>query len=138
MAAPVPPAFKNLTTYIKRAEELEKEAQTSGNIEPAIVAYFCRVFAMQKGIALHLPQNENQYLYQLISEVESSPHAGMSSAEGKPVCEQFALRVFGIADSEDRSAGGSTMGTARTFYAAAAFLDILDQFGEVDEDVRTN
>lgn len=51
------------------------------------------------------------------------------------ICERFAFRVFAIADEEDR-AGEATKETARTFNAAATFFDILEQFGELSEEVR--
>ena len=53
----------------------------------------------------------------------------------QPVVEAFALDVFQKADGEDRS-GLADKGTARTFYAAGNFLDVLQQFGELSDDFK--
>jgi vacuolar protein sorting-associated protein VTA1 len=42
--------------------------------------------------------------------------------------ENFALKVFGMADREDRS-GNATRATAKKFMAAANFLEMLKVFG---------
>jgi vacuolar protein sorting-associated protein VTA1 len=49
-------------------------------------------------------------------------------------CEAFALEVFNKADEEDR-AGLADKDTARTFFAAGVFFDILSQFEEVSKDI---
>jgi len=56
-----------------------------------------------------------------------------SKEEAYTVCRGFAMKVFDKADGEDqRGAEGGTVGkgTAKTFYVAASFLDVLKQFGE--------
>lgn len=63
------------------------------------------------------------------------------------MCENFALSVFDMADQEDR-AGMANKETARVFYngtdqyhshfmliLASSFFDILEQFGDLDEEV---
>lgn len=52
--------------------------------------------------------------------------------------ENFALKVFGMADNEDRS-GNATRGTAKKFMAAANFLELLKVFDKADvsESVST-
>jgi vacuolar protein sorting-associated protein VTA1 len=52
--------------------------------------------------------------------------------EAKFLCQKFAHKIFDRADLEDRD-GGGTKGTAKTFYAAASFLEMLQQFYK-DED----
>jgi vacuolar protein sorting-associated protein VTA1 len=51
--------------------------------------------------------------------------------------ENFALKVFAIADNEDR-AGRANRSTAKRFLAAAHFLEVLAVFpsSEVSESVR--
>ncbi|GMF16797.1 unnamed protein product [Phytophthora lilii] len=44
------------------------------------------------------------------------------------------MEIFSKADDEDR-AGMANKSTARTFYAAGTFFDILNQFGDISEDV---
>jgi hypothetical protein len=48
--------------------------------------------------------------------------------------KNFALRVFAHADNEERD-GRSTKETARTFYSAAIFMDLLKVFGDLDNEV---
>lgn len=45
--------------------------------------------------------------------------------------ENFALKVFGMADNEDRS-GNATRGTAKKFMAAVNFLEVLRVFDNAD------
>lgn len=56
----------------------------------------------------------------------------MSKKEAKEYVERFALGVFVRCDNEDR-AGKAHKGTVSAFLAAAAFLELLKQFGELDE-----
>jgi vacuolar protein sorting-associated protein VTA1 len=43
--------------------------------------------------------------------------------------ENFALKIFAIADNEDRS-GRTTKGTAKKFLAAVTFLELLKDFDD--------
>ncbi|KAF3771488.1 Protein-like OF MAMMALIAN LYST-INTERACTING PROTEIN 5 [Nymphaea thermarum] len=49
--------------------------------------------------------------------------------------EGFALNVFGKADKQDR-AGRADLNTAKTFYAASLFFEILGQFGDLQPDIE--
>ena len=53
--------------------------------------------------------------------------AQFSPSEHKAICRKVADRVFEKADGED-SAGAAGKGTAKTFYAAGTFYEILQQF----------
>ena len=46
----IPASLKGLTAYIKRAEELDRE---TSNPDSKIIAYFCRTFAMERGMKLN-------------------------------------------------------------------------------------
>lgn len=128
----IPLAFKPLTTYIRRAEELDKDG---GNSNASIVAFYCRMYAIEKGMKLGLPQSECDFLFKIMGIIEKSPHTSVSKEVGKVTCEEFALHVFHIADEEDRGPSGAGMSTAKIFYSAAAYFDILEQFGELEPDV---
>ena len=131
----IPPQFKLLTTYLRRAEELDKD---TSNPNSPVIAYYCRLYAIEKGMKLGLPQSEMGFLMQIMDTAESAKkvNPAINAADGKAVCQDFALHVFSIADNEDRTTG-STMMTAKTFYAAGAYFDTLEQFGEVEPDVST-
>uniref|UniRef100_A0A5B7B4J0 Vacuolar protein sorting-associated protein VTA1 n=1 Tax=Davidia involucrata TaxID=16924 RepID=A0A5B7B4J0_DAVIN len=49
--------------------------------------------------------------------------------------EGFALNVFAKADKQDR-AGRADLSTAKTFYAASIFFEILNQFGQLQPDLE--
>ena len=130
----IPVSLKSLTAYVKRAEELDKD---TSNPDSKVVAYFCRSFAVEKGIKVKDGGAEvTTFLMSLMNlmDKDKSIVAGMSQEDRKLTCERFAYSVFERADEEDRS-GAADKNTAKTFYAAASFLDILEQFGELDSDV---
>ena len=56
-----------------------------------------------------------------------------SNDEKYKICRDWAFKIFDKADAEDR-AGMSNKGTARSFYAAASFLDVLKQFHTEEKD----
>ena len=58
----------------------------------------------------------------------------ISDETGGITCENYAYNIFSKADDEYR-AGNSTKETARNFYAASTFFDILEQFGPLDDEV---
>jgi vacuolar protein sorting-associated protein VTA1 len=83
------------------------------------------------------PANDKAFLYALFDKAEQSKAAfGIEQIEDSKqiICENFALSVFSKADEEDRK-GMTSRTTAMSFYAAAIFLDILDQFGPADEEI---
>ena len=69
---------------------------------------------------------------------EIGPHDAIDNdAVAAAYVENFALKVFGVTDSEDR-AGKSTRGTARKFLVAANLLELLQVFDKanVSDSVR--
>ena len=138
MPLSVPPELKKITTFVRRAEELDRD---KSNPESRVVAYYSRQFAVQQGISLAKSPTGKQCLGGLLGdlEAEKAPMAVFSRDEARIICRRFADKIFGKADSEDR-AGAADKGTARTFYAAAAFYEILQQFYEVttEEGLKTD
>jgi len=57
-----------------------------------------------------------------------------TKATGQEAVLKTATGIFTKADEEDR-AGFSDKNTARTFYMAACFFDVLLQFGELESEV---
>jgi len=66
-------------------------------------------------------------------EKEKQAMSVFSKNEHWKICRKVADRVFEKADSEDR-AGVANKGTARSFYAAGTFYEILQQFH--DEEIK--
>ncbi|KAL6538453.1 Lipoyl synthase, mitochondrial [Orobanche gracilis] len=121
---------KLLLPYLQRADELQKH-------EP-IVAYYCRLYAMERG--MRIPQKErtkttNALLVSLMSQLEKDKKSLNLGPDDHLHVEGFALSVFTKADKQDR-AGRADMNTAKTFYAASIFFEILSQFGEVQPDLE--
>lgn len=131
----IPPSLKGLTAYVKRAEELDREVT---NPDSKVVAYYCRTFAVDRAIKLKAEGADvNQFLMALMTTLERDKSCiqGISQEDRKLICERFAYAIFQKADDEDR-AGLADKNTAKTFYAAATFLEILEQFGELDSDAQ--
>ncbi|KAF7831335.1 MAMMALIAN LYST-INTERACTING PROTEIN 5-like protein [Senna tora] len=129
MASENEPA-KLLLPYLQRADELQKH-------EP-LVAYYCRLYAMERG--LKIPQSErtkttNALLVSLMNQLEKDKKSIKLGPEDNLYLEGFALNVFGKADKQDR-AGRADLNTAKTFYAASIFFEILNQFGAVQPDLE--
>lgn len=129
MASENEPA-KLLLPYLQRADELQKH-------EP-LVAYYCRLYAMERG--LKIPQSErtkttNSLLVSLMKQLEKDKKSIQLGPEDNLYLEGFALNVFGKADKQDR-AGRADLNTAKTFYAASIFFEILNQFGQVQPDLE--
>ncbi|KAL3364689.1 hypothetical protein AABB24_013461 [Solanum stoloniferum] len=121
---------KLLLPYLQRADELQKH-------EP-LVAYYCRLYAMERG--LRIPQNErtkttSSILVSLINQLEKDKKSLTLGPDDHLHVEGFALNVFAKADKQDR-AGRADLNTAKTFYAASIFFEILNQFGELQPDLE--
>lgn len=129
MASETEPA-KLLLPYLQRADELQKH-------EP-LVAYYCRLYAMERG--LRIPQNErtkttNSLLISLMNQLEKDKKSLKLGPEDNLHLEGFALNVFAKADKQDH-AGRADLNTAKTFYAASIFFEIINQFGVLQPDLE--
>eukprot|EP00977_Amphora_coffeiformis_P001427 scaffold289_cov147-Amphora_coffeaeformis.AAC.12 len=130
-ALAIPPELKKITPYIRRAEELDKAA-TAANASPEsrLVAYYLRQYAVQQGIPLAATSSAAKTcLGHILAALETEKAAmdNFTKEEAGFLCRQFAQKIFDKADLEDRD-GAATKETARTFYAAATFWQILEQF----------
>ncbi|KAK1430928.1 hypothetical protein QVD17_14057 [Tagetes erecta] len=121
---------KLLLPYLQRADELQKH-------EP-LVAYYCRFYAMERG--LKIPQSErtkttSALLVSLMKQLEKDKKSLQLGPDDHLYLEGFASNVFAKADKQDR-AGRADLNTAKTFYAASIFFEILNQFGDVQPDLE--
>lgn len=134
MSVPVviPTSLKIVTSIIRRAEELEKDQ----NRESKIVAYYCRVYVVTKGSKICGSDPEaGKFLINQMEILEKvKPTLDITKEQGHEVCKSFAATVFNKADEEDR-AGMADKATAKIYYAAGSFYDILEQFGDIDNEV---
>jgi vacuolar protein sorting-associated protein VTA1 len=82
-------------------------------------------------------QATNDFLIALMNKLEGDKGqlaAPPTKAAGQNAVLATATGIFAKADEEDR-AGFADKNTARTFYMAACFFDVLLQFGELEEEV---
>jgi vacuolar protein sorting-associated protein VTA1 len=137
--AAVPPSLKKIKVFLNRAEELDRD---KNNPESRVVAYNFRQYAVLTGIPFAGKDGDAKtYLGQLLNQLEKEKDAMsvFSKDEHWKICRKVADRVFDKADAEDR-AGMATKGTAKTFYTASNFYEILQQFyglpkeGDVNAD----
>ncbi|XP_020588067.1 protein HOMOLOG OF MAMMALIAN LYST-INTERACTING PROTEIN 5 [Phalaenopsis equestris] len=129
MASDAEPA-KLLLPFLQRADELQKH-------EP-LIAYYCRLYAMDRG--LKIPQKErtkttSALLVSLMNQLEKDKKALKLGPEDNLYVEGFASNVFAKADKQDR-ARRADLNTAKTFYAASIFFEVLNQFGELAPDIE--
>jgi vacuolar protein sorting-associated protein VTA1 len=133
MPLAIPPELKKISPFVRRAEELDRD-QTSP--ESRLVAYYLRQYAVHQGIPLaSASPGAKTCLGHLLESLEKEKTAmdAFTRNESSFLCRQFANRVFDKADGEDRM-GMATKETAKTFYAAASFLQMLEQFYEKDDE----
>ncbi|CAI0379346.1 unnamed protein product [Linum tenue] len=121
---------KLLLPYLQRADELQKH-------EP-LVAYYCRLYAIERG--LRIPQKDrtkttNALLVSLMNQLEKDKKAVKLGPEDNYFLEGFAQNLFSKADKQDR-AGRADLNTAKTFYAASIFSEIINQFGPLQAELE--
>lgn len=128
----IPPELKKITPFIKRAEELDKDKSAP---ESRLVAYYCRQYAVHLGIPLAGNAATKACLGEILNDLEKEKATmdNFTRDEAAFLCRKFAETIFNKADAEDR-AGNANKATAKTFYAAVSFFQILEQFtGKGDE-----
>lgn len=134
MPLAIPPELKKIKPFVLRAEELDRDKSP----ESRLVAYYLRQYAVHLGIPLSSSSPPSKVcLGHLLADLEKEKPAmdNFSRDEAAYVCRQFANGVFDKANSEDRM-GLASKTTAKTFYAASSFLQMLEQFSEPDSEER--
>jgi vacuolar protein sorting-associated protein VTA1 len=133
MPLDVPPELKKIAPFIKRAEELDKDVTAP---ESRLVAYYLRQYAVQLGIPVAgSSPAAKACLGQILGDLEKEKEkmANFTRDEAAFLCRKFANNVFTKADSEDR-ADLAGKGTAKMFYVAQLFLQMLEQFAPEGDD----
>jgi vacuolar protein sorting-associated protein VTA1 len=131
-AAAVPPSLKKIKVFLNHASELDRDRS---NPESRVLAYNCRQYAVRIGIPLaghDIPSRE--YLGTILGTLERE-HDAMSvftNEEQWQVCRKVADKVLNKANDED-IAGRANKITAKSFYAAATFFEVLQQFYPAEE-----
>jgi vacuolar protein sorting-associated protein VTA1 len=129
MPLEIPPELKKITPFVRRAEELDRDKTSP---ESRLVAYYCRQYAVHIGIPLTgSSAAAKACLGHLLGSLEQEKPAmdTFTREESAFLCRKFANQVFDKTDAEDRQ-GYADKNTAKAFYAAATFLEILQQFAD--------
>ncbi|KAL4649172.1 hypothetical protein GN956_G7664 [Arapaima gigas] len=130
MAAP--PQLKAIQHHLRTAQEHDKR-------DP-VVAYYCRLYAMQTGMKLDSKTPEcRKFLVKLMDQLEmmkkelSDNESISHEVVGNAHIENYALKMFLYADNEDRS-GRFHKNMIKSFYTASLLYDVLSVFGELSEE----
>ncbi|KAM9339065.1 vacuolar protein sorting-associated protein VTA1 homolog isoform 2-T2 [Symphorus nematophorus] len=128
----LPPQLKSIQHHLRTAQEHDKR-------DP-VVAYYCRLYAMQTGMKLDSKSPEcRKFLVKLMDQLESmkkelADNESISQeVVGNAHIENYALKMFLYADNEDR-AGRFHKNMIKSFYSASLLLDVLTVFGELSEE----
>ncbi|XP_041108458.1 vacuolar protein sorting-associated protein VTA1 homolog isoform X2 [Polyodon spathula] len=132
MAAALPPQLKQIQHHLRTGQEHEKR-------DP-VVAYYCRLYAMQTGMKLDSKTPEcRKFLVKLMDQLETMKkelgdnESISQELVGHAHIENYALKMFLYADNEDRS-GRFHKNMIKSFYTASLLLDVLSVFGELSEE----
>ncbi|XP_069371203.1 vacuolar protein sorting-associated protein VTA1 homolog isoform X5 [Paralichthys olivaceus] len=131
----LPAQLKPIQHYLRTAQEHEDR-------DP-VVAYYCRLYAMQTGMKLDSKTPEcRKFLIKLMDQLESmkkemSDHDSISQeVVGNAHIENYALKMFLYADNEDRG-GRFHKNMIKSFYTSSLLLDVLSVFGELSEETSS-
>ncbi|KAF9512288.1 hypothetical protein BS47DRAFT_1091098 [Hydnum rufescens UP504] len=126
----LPQPLTHLSPYVQRALELKTK-------DP-IMCYWCLYFSAKHGVAAKGGKECRPFLFDLMDTLEKlkqelkSNDAIATDEAGSAYIENFALKVFNLADNEDRK-GKASRSTAKKFLAAANFLELLTIFDVGDQ-----
>ncbi|CEG01793.1 Vacuolar protein sorting-associate protein Vta1/Callose synthase, N-terminal domain [Ostreococcus tauri] len=105
------------------------------------IAYYCRLYAVMSGMKIEKRSPElSETLDKALAELEQAKKTlgkELDETRDEMECETFALQIFDKADRADR-AGSREMNTAKMYYAASIFFNVLRQFdadGELEGDI---
>ncbi|CAE6440225.1 unnamed protein product [Rhizoctonia solani] len=124
----IPPELKPIAPFLQRADEMRTK-------DP-IISFWCEYYAIKKGLSLKLGSGGRPFLANLMDSLEATKlalrsHESITNEEVAYLyVENFADRIFVMADEEDRR-GAASRSTAKKFLAAGQFFDLLSAFDNV-------
>ncbi|XP_043551267.1 vacuolar protein sorting-associated protein VTA1 homolog [Chiloscyllium plagiosum] len=129
---PAPQQFRPIQHYLRTAQEHDKR-------DP-VVAYFCRLYAMQTGMKIDSKTPEcHKFLVKLMDQLETMKkqlgdnESITQDVVGNAHIENYAYKMFLYADTEDR-AGRFHKNMIKSFYTSSLLYDVLTVFGELTEE----
>ncbi|XP_068609817.1 vacuolar protein sorting-associated protein VTA1 homolog isoform X2 [Brachionichthys hirsutus] len=128
----VPVQFRSIQHHMRTAQEHDKR-------DP-VVAYYCRLYAMQTGMKLDSKSPECRvFLVKLMDQLETMKaelgdnDSITQEVVGNAHIENYALKMFLYADNEDR-AGRFHKNMIKSFYTSSLLLDVMSVFGDISEE----
>jgi vacuolar protein sorting-associated protein VTA1 len=131
----IPPPLRPIAHYTKISNEYKER--------DVVIYYWCLYHAVQEGMRLDKssPAALN-FLTSALSSLESikKANAGNEALTNDVVAqahiESHALRLFNYADSQDRSSVFNK-NIVKAFYTSGHLLDVLTNFGELDDNLQS-
>ncbi|KAL1507191.1 hypothetical protein AB1Y20_008041 [Prymnesium parvum] len=126
--ADLPASLKSIKPYLERGADIASK-------DP-VVAYHCRLFALQEamGMRTKIPKEDMGYVLGLMDDLEKEKKSLGKTEHAQVQVENFAQDLFQKADNLDRS-GHSDLRTAKAFLASAHVMEACKQFGEFPTDL---
>ncbi|XP_037933642.1 vacuolar protein sorting-associated protein VTA1 homolog [Teleopsis dalmanni] len=131
-----PPSLKQIQHFLKIAQEHDAR--------DIIVAYWCRLYALQTGLNLSTQKpEETQLLLAVMDWLETvkKEHADNEAITNEVAAqahmENYALKLFLYADKQDRE-GNFGKNVVKAFYSSGVLYDVLQTFGELTEEAIHN
>eukprot|EP00210_Caulerpa_lentillifera_P005756 g5503.t1 len=120
---------KAILPYLQRAAEIETVDKK--------VAYYCRLYAVEQGIKLEQRDQKADDLLELVlNQLErDKPQIQLDQQADRDHCEKFALNILVKAKKRDEQ-GIADRDTAKAYYAAFNFVEILKQFGKLSKEIE--
>ena len=133
----LPAKYKAVQHYVKIASDHIKR-------DPAI-AYYCYFYAVQKALEIDKKAPECRtwlaavmdVLEKLKTENKESNEAFQGDIVGHAYIEDYTLKLFLSADNKDR-AGQFDKALVKSFYTSGLLFDVLQQFGELSDEMKTH
>ncbi|XP_046980063.1 vacuolar protein sorting-associated protein VTA1 homolog isoform X1 [Schistocerca americana] len=133
---PCPASLKSLQHYLKAAAEHDQR-------DP-VISYWCRLFALQLGLKIDRKSDEAKALLTSIMDWLETQKKSLSDNEAvtndvaaQAHIENYALKLFLYADSQDRAANFGK-NVVKAFYTAGVLYDVLTTFGELTDEATQN
>ncbi|KAK4879507.1 hypothetical protein RN001_007653 [Aquatica leii] len=132
---PIPPQIKHVAHFMKVAEEHDER-----NV---VISYWSRMYACEaamKSISGKKPPEVTQFLVSIMEwlEVVKKEHADLDGiinpTVGHALVEEYALQLFNYADSQDK-AEKFGKNVVKAFYTSGILMDILQQFGQLPDEM---
>ncbi|XP_069688869.1 vacuolar protein sorting-associated protein VTA1 homolog [Periplaneta americana] len=133
---PCPASLKAIQHYLKTASEHDQR-------DP-VISYWCRLYALQMGLKIDRKSDEAKVLLTGLMDWLETQKRTMADNEAitnevaaQAHIENYALKLFLYADSQDRAANFGK-NVVKAFYTAGMLFDVLTTFGELTDEVLQN